>query len=204
MNQNPYNIAECTNCMLHHNQKPLLDTLFKGHVFWVGLSAVKVSSVNTEIPLSINTKSGNLVNSMEEPFTDIQFYRTNLVKCLPLKNEKIRYPTKNEMLDCYSNLNFEVQQLKPKLIFLLGRQVTSFIAKRENYTSPFKFDMDFCYQSFNNNGIRYVPIHHPSYMLIYKRKRLSDYTAQIRRIIRETITLHTLPSKSNRFMYQPS
>ena len=194
MNPTIYDIAECTNCDLCHNQRPLLDFYFKGTVFWVGLSAVRVSNANEDTPLSVNTNSGNLINEIEKPFIDIEFYKTNLVKCLPLRKGKIRYPTKNEMKSCYSKLSLEIQTLKPRLVFLLGKQVASFIAKNGNCHEVFKFDDNFHYQSFNIGETVFVPIHHPSYILIFKRKRVNNYIEQIKRIIKETSTVYTSPS----------
>ena len=186
-----HNIAECTNCNLCHNQRPLLDFYFKGTVFWVGLSAVKVSNTYEEIPLSLNTNSGRLINDIEKSFIDVEFYKTNLVKCLPLRKGKIRYPTKNEMKSCHSNLSLEIQTLKPRLVFLLGKQVASFIAKSNNCHEVFKFDDNFDYQSFKIGETVFVPIHHPSHVLIFKRKRVSNYIKQIERIIKETSAVYT-------------
>ena len=179
------NLTQCSNCDLCHNQKPLLDFHFKGTVFWVGLSAVKVSNVNEDAPLSINTNSGHLINAIEQSFIDVEFYKTNLVKCLPLKEGKIRYPSKKEMESCYSNLRLEIQTLRPQLIFLLGRQVASFVAEVNKYDKISKFNDDFDYQPFNIGQTVFIPVHHPSYILVFKRKRVEDYIKQITRIIGE-------------------
>ena len=73
------------------------------------------------MPLSPFTKTGTLISQIEEPFrNDIPFYKTNVVKCLPLMNDKIRYPLKHEMEKCYPNLVDEIAILNPSVIFLLG------------------------------------------------------------------------------------
>ena len=198
MKSSIYDIVECTSCNLCHNQKPLLDTHFNGTVFWVGLSAVRVSNIDEETPLSTNTNSGSLIHEIEKPFMNVEFYKTNLVKCLPLKKEKIRYPTSNEMKSCYNNLSLEIQTLKPQLVFLLGKQVASFFVKNNNRRTVVEFDDDFYYQSFNINETVFVPIHHPSYILVFKRKRISDYIEKIKMIIEEVnIALKTPQSYFN-------
>jgi DNA polymerase len=176
-------ITECEKCSLCLNQRPLLDNLFKGRIFWVGLSAVKVSDVDEEVPLSANTNSGRLVNEIENQFVNTQFYKTNLVKCLPLTNGKIRYPNRIEMRSCYSNLNSELQVLKPQLVFLLGKQVATFVSKILGWSGIVEFDKDFHYSSFRIDGITFVPIHHPSYILVFKRKKLRSYITQVKNTI---------------------
>lgn len=183
MNTGLKTISACNNCKLHRNQSPLLDSKSRGGVFWVGLSAVKVSNVESEIPLSPHTKSGKLIEEIETPFSDLNFYKTNLVKCLPLKDGKIRYPTKSEMFDCVSNFSLELHTLKPQLVFLLGQQVASFIARWANQCEVVKFHNDFNYMSFYINNTLCVPVHHPSFVLIYRRKTVDEYVMQIRNFI---------------------
>ena len=46
------------------------------------------------------------------------------------KNERIRYPIQDEMEKCFPNLESEIKELKPTIVFLLGKQVSTFIAKK--------------------------------------------------------------------------
>ena len=88
----------CKACGLYLNQLPVLDKGKKSNVFWVGLSSVLITDEDEKIPLSPFTKTGALISQIEDPFrNDISFYKTNVVKCLPLMNNKIRYPLKHEM-----------------------------------------------------------------------------------------------------------
>ncbi|MBV9962452.1 MAG: hypothetical protein JO072_09410 [Parafilimonas sp.] len=170
---------KCKACGLYLNQLPLFDNYKQSQIFWLGLSAVQVDDVKTTKPLSPETASGSLISMIEKPYLQqLQFYKTNLVKCLPLKNEKIRYPIQNEMEKCFPNLELEINELKPTVIFLLGKQVSNFIAKKYSFELG-ALDKNFKYKSFLVDGITFIPIHHPSYIVIYKRKQIKKYISQV-------------------------
>lgn len=175
-------IKDCTDCLLHQNQAPLLDTPDNTNVFWVGLSAVKVSDTNGSKPLSNETRSGKLIREIEEQLGGLPFYRTNLVKCFPESGGKIRYPNQTEMNCCFPNLATEVKKLSPKTVILLGKQVADYIFKAHNM-KPVSLNNDFSYTSCKIDGVVCVPVHHPSYVLIYHRRNLDKYVSEIRNII---------------------
>jgi DNA polymerase len=133
--------------------------------------------------LSNNTNSGKLINSIEFFIPNVNFYKTNIVKCLPLKEEKIRYPFKKEMETCFFHLENEIDSLNPRLIFLLGKQVSEFVLNKYGI-KEYSLNDNFEYKSFKVGNYRLVPIHHPSYILVYKRKRLQDYMKNIESIIK--------------------
>lgn len=156
-------------------------------MFWVGLSSVLITESDKRSPLSPYTKSGALLNKIEAAFiNDISFYKTNLVKCLPLSHDKIRYPSKMEMEKCYPNLADELDTLKPKIIFLLGKQVAKFVLDK-NAIKTFTFDDSFNYESFIINDICYVPVHHPSYILVYRSKLVESYITGITSFFHEML-----------------
>lgn len=153
-------IKDCRRCSLHKNQLPLLDNINNIDVMWVGLSAKGVNDIDKNIPLENNTNSGKIIEKIENNFENINFYKTNLVKCLPLdNNKKLRYPTRKEMDICIDNLLCEISCLKPKIIFLLGNKVSSYLEK---------------YLKNNNMVInsKIITIYHPSYIWIYKKNNL--------------------------------
>ena len=175
-------IKSCKKCILCGNQSPVVQRCNNADIFWVGLSAVKVMD-NADIPLANNTNSGKLINSIEFFIPNVVFYRTNIVKCLPLKDGKIRYPLKNEMEVCFYHLENEIESLNPKLIFLLGKQVATFVLNKYGI-KEYSLNENFEYNSFEVNNYKFVPIHHPSYILVYKRKQLQDYIKNIEKIIK--------------------
>lgn len=175
-------IKACQKCGLCQNQKPLLDKERECDVFWVGLSAKPVKSEN-EIPLAPETNTGMLIQKMEDILYDISTYKTNLVKCVPLNEEKkLRYPNKKEIESCMGNLQKEINELSPKIVFLLGEKVYSSVEKYLDI----KFDKwdEFNYSYKEYEGVYYVPIHHPSYIYVYKRKRIDEYIDGVESIVR--------------------
>jgi uracil-DNA glycosylase len=179
---NPCKNKRCRACGLYIHQKPLLAKQMAAEVFWVGLSAVQIGEGEDGLPLGENTRTGSLLQQIEKPFiSEISFHKTNLVKCLPLKDGKIRYPSRSEMVKCFPNLEGEITDLKPSIIFLLGKQVASFVIGSKT-DLDFGLNEDFEYDSIYLEGISYVPVHHPSYVLVYKRKRLDEYVMNIRRL----------------------
>lgn len=174
-------IYKCERCGLCNNQKPLLDVEKKCEVFWVGLSAKK-KTFDNEIPLSPETNTGMLIKQIEEMCEHVDTYKTNLVKCLPLNDqEKLRYPNKCEIDNCFDNLMTEIKLMSPRIVFLLGEKVYSSVEKH----LMVKFDKwnDFEYHYKKINNIFYVPIHHPSYIYVYKRKQIHEYICGVEKII---------------------
>lgn len=160
-------IVGCEKCDLYKNQKPLLDKEIKCDVMWVGLSAKRVADIKLNYPLENNTISGKLIEEIENRRTNLKFYKTNLVKCLPLdKCNKLRYPHKDEMCCCIENLLVEIDSLKPKLIFLLGNIVSDFVTKYVNENSY-------------KGNIKFIKIEHPSYISIYKKKQKEKYIEKV-------------------------
>ncbi len=181
------NIISCQKCGLCKNQPPLLDIKKKSQVMWVGLSAKKKTD-EKECPLSSITNSGRLIQQIEEAYTDstLVTYRTNLVKCLPLDSKhKLRYPNKTEIDACFSNLITEIDSISPKIVFLLGKNVYSAIDRHFKLSFEKWDGYNYCYKE--KSGIYYVPIHHPSYIHVYKRKEIDEYIAGVIKIITELL-----------------
>lgn len=171
----------CDACGLNIYQPPIFDQFKLSTIFWVGLSAVKFEEHEEKLPLSPFTASGSLINTIEQPFRhNLTFYKTNLVKCVPLAGNKLRYPVQHEMSKCFPNFQWELKELKPITVFLLGKQVASFVLKQLSNHKP-SFEDNFHYRIFEIGGINFIPIHHPSYILVYKRKNLNQYIENVRK-----------------------
>ena len=109
-------IKNCKKCSIQCNQAPLLDLKNTADIMFVGLSA-KIVKEKEDIPLSSNTNSGRIIEKIEDFLKPTSIYRTNLVKCVPLDNKsKLRYPTKDEIDTCLSNLILEINTIKPKIV----------------------------------------------------------------------------------------
>lgn len=181
-----YSIKDCTNCLLYQNQTPLLDTIKESDVMFVWLSAKKADP--SDIPLDKKTLSGKLIQEIIDVNPNRTFYKTNLVKCLPLDDDqKLRYPFIAEKRSCIDNLLYEIGQVKPRVIFLLWSKVSDFIWSHleiVDMVSP----GNMAYTAYQHNKIMFVPIHHPSYIQVYKRARKSEYIDNISQIIEQWVT----------------
>lgn len=176
---------DCQACGLYCHQKPLTEPLRASEVVCVGLSA-KLSSCKDEIPLDPRTISGHLIAQIEKAVGST-FYKTNLVKCVPLdETDMLRYPTNDEMARCIPHLKGEIEEVQPKVVLLLGNKVASGVAKHRNMVTP-KFN-GYQYQSVEHNGVKYIAIQHPSYIYVYKRKEIQQYIDAVVDIIRKEIT----------------
>lgn len=174
-------IRKCQKCGLCFNQKPLLDKEKNSQVFWVGLSAKKMSSAN-EIPLSPETNTGKIIQKIEGICNGISTYKTNLVKCLPLtEQQKLRYPNMREIDCCFEHLISEIHEMSPKIVFLLGEKVYSSVGKHLKIEFE-KWD-GFKYRYREYKGVYYIPIHHPSYIYVYKRRHVEEYIESVAKII---------------------
>ena len=173
-------VRDCTKCKLCCNQRPLMDKCTRCQVLWVGLSAKK-ATCDDETPLSRSTNSGAINHKIDESLVGVSTYKTNLVMCLPLDDhQKLRYPNRQEIDDCFCNLEEEISTLAPKIVFLLGEKVYSSVAKR--YRLSFERIDGFDYRYVKHDGVYYVPIHHPSYIHEYKRKQVDSYIHSIHRL----------------------
>lgn len=174
-------IKNCNKCGLCKYQTPLIDDTKVCQVFWVGLSAKKVT-FESEKPLSPTTNSGKLICDVEERCAEVLTYKTNLVKCVPLDEQmKLRYPNRKEIDVCFPNLEREINDLKPRIVFLLGDKVTKAISRHFQLT--FEPWDGFNYKYIIHNGTYYIPIHHPSYVHVYKRKQMEDYILNVENLI---------------------
>jgi len=150
---------------------------------WIGLSAKLASEPDEAYPLCEKTRTGKLICQIEEQLGDCSFYKTNLVKCAPLDQKcKLRYPTSKEMNTCFFHIPKEINVVKPKLVFLLGALVAKFVLNKFEIDFE-RIESDFRYISFNYYDTIFVPIHHPSYITIYKRRHIEHYISSITSII---------------------
>jgi DNA polymerase len=177
----------CKACKLYKNQAPLLDDRKKGDVFWIGLSAVRIDEGQWQRPLAPDTRSGGLIDLIERQHPQIAFYKTNLVKCLPESNGKLRYPSQDEMKSCFGNLHLEFKKFSPRLAFALGGLVSGFIERMatDSYKPNEYRSRSEKQRFFWLNNTKVHAVEHPSYILIYKRKRLDTYIKNISTIINQ-------------------
>jgi len=153
-------------------------------VMWVGLSHKKEKDGNKFYPLGEDTNSGKVILEIEKCLPKLKFHRTNLVKFAPTdKNNRLRYPTVFEMENDFPLLQEEIDNLEPKIIFLLGAKVAEFVLKK-NEQRLIKSHKDWqSYEVVILKGTFLVSVFHPSYVYVYKRKNIDEYIDAVRRII---------------------
>jgi len=179
-------LTNCQSCVLHRCQSPLLDVASKADVMWVGLSAKHIVRQEPKRPLSPTTLTGGILQMIENGLGRVRFYKTNLVKCPPLDAAgRLRYPDEKEMEACSANLQFEIQVLRPAIVVLLGAQVTQFcFAKSEpKPVLPKSFD----YEPSYTGKICFLPIHHPAFIAVYRRKHRLRYCHCVMQSIRSLL-----------------
>ena len=97
------------------------------------------------------------------------------------EQQKLRYPNKKEIDSCFEHLISEIHTMSPKIVFLLGEKVYSSVGKHLKIEFEKWDEFEYHYKEYE--GTYYVPIHHPSYIYIYKRKRMKEYIESVERII---------------------
>jgi uracil-DNA glycosylase len=172
-------IRSCTKCGLCANQFPLLQASHgAARVMFVGLSAVKSIDAERPEPFSDQTRSGALLRQLVSEVPNHPVYFTNLVKCLPLENGKIRYPYREEMDACISNLLLEFQTVSPERVILLGRQVSDYVGG--SLGVRFTKSPDPVGSAVGTYGnVLLMAAYHPSYMLIYRRRQIETYKQSV-------------------------
>lgn len=167
------NHTNCKQCLAINDQPHITPA----PIMFVGLSA-KPNAEN----LCPTTNTGKLVGAIEDRIkTTLGIYRTNAVKCAPLDSAgKLRYPTEREMVACLPALRDEIRQVAPKVIVSLGGQVSRFLLQHLGNGAQFTgFGSDFFYDTYSLNFGQAMPIHHPSYIWVYRRKRVDEYVARV-------------------------
>lgn len=115
-----------------------------------------------------STNSWKIISKLEEWCKWINIYKTNLVKWVPLKDGKIRYPNVDEKKDWLQKLLGEISVVNPKVVYLFWKQVSDYIIKHLDLERI----SDLEYKFWN---VTFVYAHHPSYIYIYKRKEIDNY-----------------------------
>jgi len=138
-------------------------------LLWVGISMQKGSN----IPLDEKFASGELIKRAIDELSGYVHHRTNLVNFAPLdSNEKLRYPSKQEIRESFEYLLRQIEELCPQIIVALGGIVTKSLS--EMLDMPIKSPKIF--ECFITEGDPLVmSAYHPSYVSTHKRKNTDEY-----------------------------
>lgn len=153
-------LKTCTLCPLHIGRSNI--------VFSDGDTNAKIMLIGEapgadedKVGIPFVGRAGKLLNEFLEKAginrkTDI--YIANTVKCRPPENRK---PLKEEKIACQGNLKAQIDVVKPKVIILCGATAMESFIEEKKLTITKARGKIFEYE----NGIKLVPIFHPSYLL---------------------------------------
>lgn len=119
-----------------------------------------------------STNSGKIISELKNKCQNIQIYTTNLVKWVPVINNKIRYPNEIEKKNWFRRFIKELYIFKPKMVFLFWKQVSDFVLKKLNPIQLTESEYQYWKTIF-------ILKEHPSYIAVYKRKQIDNYTSWI-------------------------
>lgn len=94
-------------------------------------------------------------------------YIANTVKCRPPENRK---PKQEEKIACQGNLKMQIDVVKPKVIILCGATAMESFIEDKKLTITKARGKIFEYE----DGIKLVPVFHPSYLLRQHSKELGS------------------------------
>lgn len=170
-------VKVCSHCKKREPGCSVNATRWKpADVMCVGLSAKP-----DMLDLDPRTRTGSLVVQMELEIGINRWHKTNLVKYAPLgRDQKLRYPTVNEMMHCFNTLKREISAVAPLLIICLGTIVSRFLLKEFNIGQKFSgFGVDCRYMHYDVGRFILLPVHHPAYVSCYKHKILDKYIKEV-------------------------
>lgn len=168
-------IQNCTRCPLH-KLMPLTCKPVPG----VGPSKARLMIIGEALGedeaiagLPFQGKCGRMLNNMlrDAGIERDSVFITNVVKCRPLKGKANRPPTKEEIKACIDWLSLEILQVKPTIIFTLGKIATYQCVPelKSVFTLSDIVGKEF-FNSIMNHTV--IPVYHPSYVMVHSR---SDY-----------------------------
>lgn len=103
----------------------------------------------------------------------------------PSEAKTMTHPNQAEIDCCFKNLLAEIAEVKPKVVILLGEKVCSAVEKKLDI--KLKRWRGFEYFATEHNGIWYLPVQHPSYIYVYKRKEAEKYVEKIAEAIGKAV-----------------
>jgi uracil-DNA glycosylase len=178
-------ISACSGCPFKSEPARSLGTPFSADVMWVGVSAKPRST-----SLDPRTPTGRVVSRIEERLSQVRFYRTNLVKCPTTDpSGRMRVPVAEEIQRCLALLRSEIDRVRPCVVVGLGTVVSRALFEWAGGDWEFNgFGNRIRYRVYSSPQISLLPVHHPSYMLVYRRRKIEHYIDCIARAIHGAVS----------------
>jgi len=137
--------------------------------------------------LSVNTATGKVIREITEKLPGIDVHKTNATRHAPLDARgKLRYPTQSELESAFPILRRKIEKIRPAVIVSLGNIASRFLMDRLGIKKKGSgLNPVFIYQAHTNStGLILLPIHHPSFVLIYRRTHLKNYVNNVAQTLR--------------------
>jgi len=112
-----------------------------------------------------------------------EVYVTNLVKCNPKDSDgNNRTPSLDEIKNCATHFEKEMEDVKPEIIVLFGKVVSEHILKQK--ISKFN---DFHNKPIHRGNRIFVPFIHPSYVIrgAYNRQKYIEEMAGLKKLLKK-------------------
>ena len=149
----------------------------KNRIIWIGISMQK----DSKKAFDEKFLSGKILARIQEGLGGFVHYYENLVDFAPLnENGKLRYPNVLEIAEGRARLLKVLEEVNPSAIFTLGSLVTKSMGKALEVDLDFPKSIDYK-KTFARWSI--IPIHHPAYIGVYKRKEIDKYISEIKRVV---------------------
>lgn len=141
-------------------------------IFFVWLSSKNDKAGNQLPAFDISTNSWKIIQNIFDTVGQEWIFTTNLVTFTPLKDWKIRYPTKQEKYQWFQELLEGIKNQKPKIVFLFWKEVSDFVFQQIGWQKISDTEV-------LKDWIFFVAAQHPSYIFVYKRKNIEEYVQGI-------------------------
>lgn len=161
-------VAGCTRCPLHKTRKQT--------VFCRGNPQAKLMIIG-EAPGFYEDqqgrpfvgKAGGLLNRMMKSIdlSEDDFYIANVLKCRPPNN---RDPQADEILQCSTYLELQIELVKPELILALGRFSGQFLVNKPLPLKQLRQKVNYY------KNIPFIVTYHPAYLLRNPLEKQKTYT----------------------------
>ncbi len=141
-------------------------------IFFVWLSSKNDKAGNQLPAFDVSTNSWKIIQNIFDTVGKEWIFTTNLVSFTPLKDGKIRYPTKQEKHQWFQELLEGIKNQKPKIVFLFWKEVSDFVFQQIGWQKISDTEV-------LKDWIFFVAEQHPSYIFVYKRKNIEEYVQWI-------------------------
>ena len=117
---------------------------------------------------------------------DVEIMKEQQICLDKLYDYNMTRPTESEKRqELLKEMFAEIGEVKPKVVILLGEKVCSAVEKKLNI--KLKRWRGFEYFATEHNGIWYLPVQHPSYIYVYKRKEAEKYVEKVAEAIEKIV-----------------